>query len=373
MDNYNYDSALQVFGQVHELSDAIERRLAARRWVPLALEDVGGKKLSNFVRRQLQDLVRPRVCTVLDGIEEQENLSSHSRLLVRICLSKPQHFIGIVLHHFYERGLFESLLSHSEKAIVDLYGDFVDYARQNNVGLRRQLNELHELKDQFAKMRRQLNQAYRQADLYVHDVSYTPYTAEYTSLSLGRRIVIDPPDPTRFLHDSFYVMNSVDSFVVQPMQSRCIEMHLFVTEDCPYDVEGLKKMIRADSELDGTDAFDNDWLTLIVVYNLHTVPIVDEWMLKARSHLEENVRQRRYVRRSPDKEDRAVKGVYPSRMVGLGDVANQSGGVGPYHNFQNPQMTAESKYELLRNTDFVLDGLIMVNLLFLSAYMILTT
>src|SRR5271154_7352668 len=27
-------------------------------------------------------------------------------------------FIGIVLHHFYERSLFESLLSPSEKAIV---------------------------------------------------------------------------------------------------------------------------------------------------------------------------------------------------------------------------------------------------------------
>jgi hypothetical protein len=51
-------------------------------------------------------------------------------------------------------------------------------------------------------------------------------------------------------------------------------------------------------------------------------------------------------------------------MVGLGDVANQSGGVGPYLNIHNRQETAMlSKYELLQDSDFVLDGLIAVDTL----------
>ena len=358
---------MQVFEQVHELSDAIERRLAARGWEPLQDISVGdvGDALPRKGRRRLLSTVWPKVCVVLDGIEAQEDLSSHSRLLVRVCLCNPKHFISIVLHHFYERSLFERLLS-PKNAIVDLYSDFLNYAREHTTNLSHWLDELREFKLEFTKMRRQLHQAYRYAEFYVHDVSYTSYTTDYASPSLGRRIVIDPPDPTQFLHDNFYVMNSADSFVVQPLQSRHLEIHLFVTDDCPYDVEELKKMLRADSELNNInninniDIFDKEWLTLVVAYNLHTVPIVNKWLLEAHKHLEQNVRERRYISRSPKKEDRAVKGVYPSRMVGLGDVANQTGGVGAYRNIQNPRMTTASKCELLQNTDFVLDGLITV-------------
>jgi hypothetical protein len=55
----------------------------------------------------------------------------------------------------------------------------------------------------------------------------------------------------------------------------------------------------------------------------------------------------------------SVKAAYPSRMVGLGDVANQSGDVGPYLNIHNRRESAMlSKYKLLQDSDFVLDGLI---------------
>ena len=225
-------------------------------------------------------------------------------------LSKPQHFVAVVLHNFYECNLFESLLSQSQNSINDLYGAFVEYLKRQDIGLRFQLNELEALKNYFAKMRRELRQAYGRADFYIHDVSYTSYTtlkSKYTSSSLGRRIVVDPPDQKRFLDDGFYLMNSAECFAVQPIQSRHLEMHLFVTKDCPYDVKGLKKVIRADSELDGTDVFDNDWATLVVVYNLHTVLSINEWLSKAREYLEENVRQRRYIHRSPSKEDQAVR------------------------------------------------------------------
>ena len=48
-------------------------------------------------------------------------------------------------------------------------------------------------------------------------------------------------------------------------------------------------------------------------------------------------------------------------MVGLGDIANQSGGVGPYLNLPKGQRAETSaKYEILADTDFVLDGMITV-------------
>ena len=82
---------MQVFEQVHELSDAIERRLAARGWEPLQDISVGdvGDALPRKGRRRLLSTVWPKVCVVLDGIEAQEDLSSHSQLLVRVCLCNP--------------------------------------------------------------------------------------------------------------------------------------------------------------------------------------------------------------------------------------------------------------------------------------------
>ena len=74
-----------------------------------------------------------------------------------------------------------------------------------------------------------------------------------------------------------------------------------------------------------------------------------------------NVQKRSFVNRSPDKQDSTLKGVYPSRMVGLGNIANQSGGVGPYLNLpRQHEVDTLTKYEILKSADFVLDGLVAV-------------
>jgi len=44
---------------------------------------------------------------------------------------------------------------------------------------------------------------------------------------------VDPLNPERFSVDGFYIMNSMDSFVVQPLTSNHLDIHLLVTEDCP--------------------------------------------------------------------------------------------------------------------------------------------
>jgi len=299
---------------------------------------------------------------VLHGIEDQEGLSSHSRLLLRVCLGHAQHFVGIVLQHFYERCIFEQLVSQ-KNAVSDMYSCFVQYVMDNAIAsdIHSRLYDLRKHKDEFCKIRRHLRQSHRRAKFHVHLVSYQPYTPGYTSPSLRKRIVVNPYDSDKFPSDKFHVMYSANSFVLKPPSHQQLEIHLFVTDECPFDSEKLETIMRLQLEFGSSDYFDENWLVLVVVYNLHTVPALNEWLLRARHYLLENVRKRSYVARSSDKEDNVLTGVRRSRMVGLGDVANQSGGVGPYLNIHNRrQIETSVKYEILQNTDFILDGLVAV-------------
>lgn len=49
----------------------------------------------------------------------------------------------------------------------------------------------------------------------------------------GKRLVIDPRNPETFLTDGFHIMNSTDSFVLQPVTANRLEIHFLVMEDCP--------------------------------------------------------------------------------------------------------------------------------------------
>jgi hypothetical protein len=112
--DHRIDAATQVFGQVWELSDALQKRIRERGWEPLdytAMEQYGG--IPKQARRRLLAEGWPRVCAILENIEEEERLSSHSRLLVHVCLGHAQHFVRIVLHHFYTRDVLRELWSGS--------------------------------------------------------------------------------------------------------------------------------------------------------------------------------------------------------------------------------------------------------------------
>ena len=84
---------------------------------------------------------------------QQENLSPHSRLVLRACLGRAESFVGLVLHRFYERGLFEELVT-SKLAIKDLYGGFVQYVLSHTSSLRYSFQKLQNLKDHHAKLRK---------------------------------------------------------------------------------------------------------------------------------------------------------------------------------------------------------------------------
>ena len=236
------DAALQPFWQIHELSDAIERRLVARGWQPLRYTGSEGTAalLSKNGRKYLLSTVWSRVCMVLDDIEIEKQLSSHSRLLLRVCLGSANHFVGLVLHHFYERSVLERLLSKQD-SVSDLYSIFFNYVKNNAIELWNRLDDLQQEKHELIKIRIQLRQSYNKAKFYVHRVSYPPYTATYSSPSLGKRIVIDPSDLTKFLNDDFYVMQSAEAFIVKPQQEKKLEIHVFITDECPWDSTQLEE------------------------------------------------------------------------------------------------------------------------------------
>ena len=125
-----------------------------------------------------------------------------------------------------------------------------------------------------------------------------------------------------------------------------------MTDECPHDVEGLEQLMRMGIKANHWDLFDDKWLCLVVVYNLHSVPAINTWLVKAREALLKNVQKCSSVKRSCDKKDSTLKGGYPSRMVG----------VGPYLNLPKgpPGVETSARYEILVEAEFVLDGMITV-------------
>ena len=66
--------------------------------------------LSKKGRQTLLSLAWLRVCDVLSEIEDQETLSSKSRLLLQVCLGHTPQFVDIILCHFYKKYTFDRLL-----------------------------------------------------------------------------------------------------------------------------------------------------------------------------------------------------------------------------------------------------------------------
>ena len=52
-------------------------------------------QLSKNGRRYILSTAWQRICEVLDGIEDEEQLSSHARLLLRVCLGSAKHFVRV--------------------------------------------------------------------------------------------------------------------------------------------------------------------------------------------------------------------------------------------------------------------------------------
>jgi hypothetical protein len=57
-------------------------------------------------------------------------------------------------------------------------------------------------------------------------------------------------------------MKSAEAFVVEPLQNEHLEIHVFVTADCPHDAEALEGLMGMGLKVDHWDFFDYKWLSL---------------------------------------------------------------------------------------------------------------
>src|SRR5271168_4971375 len=111
--------------------------------------------------------------------------------------------------------------------------------------------------------------------------SRTPLTRRTTLLCPWANVLSSTlPTPAKFVSDNFHIMDSVEAFVVEPLQHKHLEIHVFVTDDCPEDAGGVERLMRMDFMVDHWDIFDEKWLSLIVIYNLPSVPAINTWLAK---------------------------------------------------------------------------------------------
>jgi len=93
--------------------------------------------------------------------------------------------------------------------------------------------------------------------------------------------------------------------------------------------------------------------------NLPTVPFVKNWLPKAHDCLTRNISKHSSDGDRPAKRQKisAIEAV----LMEIGDVAIQAGGIGPDLNLKNKQtLDISENYEILKDADFVLDGLLTV-------------
>jgi hypothetical protein len=298
---------------------------------------------------------------VLEGIEDEERLSSHARLLLRVCLGSAKHFVSLVFHHFCEHSVVEQLVQCKHNAAEDLWSGFIKYAKDNTHELRDRLTDLGNERHGLDNMRVQLRQAYRTAHFHVHRVSCPPHAADYASPSLGKRVVIDPPDPAKFVSDNFHIMESAEALVVEPLQHKHLEIHVFVTDDCPEDAGGVERLMRMGFIVDHWDIFDEKWLSLVVVYNLPSVLAINTWLTKAREALLKMFRNVLLSSVRPTRRSPPSRAYIPVAWSGSGTSpirVEVSDPISIFRRDHGPETSA--KYEIMAEADFVLDGMITV-------------
>ena len=138
-----------------------------------------------------------------------------------------------------------------------------------------------------------------------------------------------------------------------------------MTAECPLTDDELKHIL---AERNDDSYVKKKWFRGIHVLNLDNVRQIKEWMEEVTSTLIRNVFLRRHIKRSKKREDHNVEKSEGSRMVAIGVNVDQSGYLRPPHNTGG--MEEDLRFELLQESDYVLDGIVFVYSLFLSRLML---
>lgn len=282
-----------------------------------------------------------------------KEMTADGRVTLRTALSNAQYFAAVILMHFYERELLVELFE-APHHIHNGYSLFVEHflTSVSYPCLRSRLQHIRIEKDELRNMCNKVVNKRFWERVVVHRVEDNGDGME------GKRIVLDPTDATRFPDDEFIHLYSETSHIIDSTTTQ-VEFHVLVSKECSKTDHEVQEIIAKRHP----DTFvQEDWFFGAHVLNLDTIRQVREWMDAAVPILLKNVLKRRPVKRSVMREDKAV-GKAGSVMVAVGENVDQNGYLRPPHN--TPRMAEEARFELMQESDRVMDGVVFVSLFLL--------
>ena len=305
-------------------------------------------------------------------------LSSEGRLALRSALAHSHHFAAVILSLFYEHETLlllcdtpehiESIYSEHARLLsttADSYPQF----RQLWIGIKVQ-------KNRFRHITRCIATNVSEDSIIIHRMHDN---GKDQSLR-DRRVVLDPINPDKYADDSkFYTMRSEDSYIVGQNPRNRVECHIFISVHCPLTDAKVKDilanrtgtgkpnrpLLEILAKCIGRKCLAEKWFLGAHVVNLRRIRAIREWMDEVTPVLKSTLSSCQPISRSPHREDPEVAKKDGCRMVAMNVHFDQQGSLQAPHNFRR-RVDEEMKFELMKEHDHILDGVVLVKSCFRS-------
>ena len=287
--------------------------------------------------------------------DTSKGMTADARVTLQTALSSAQYFAAVILMHFYSRELLIALFDTPEH-IDEGYSQFIRHFVTSILYpcLQSRLKQIRIQRDVLRHMCNKVVNMRFWERIVVHRAKDdgNGKTLE------GKRIVLDPMDTTQFPEDEFIHVYSEMSHIIDSTTTQ-VEFHVLVSEDCLKTDKEVQEII---AQRHSNNYVQEDWFYGAHVMNLDSIRRVREWMDTAVPILQKNVLKRRPVKRAKMREDKAVAKA-GSVMVAVGENVDQNGYLCQPHN--TPRMEEEARFELMQESDRILDGVVFVSLFLL--------
>jgi len=290
------------------------------------------------------------------------NLCPFARIALRTALGNAAYFVSMILSHFYTRDTLEILLPHRQQ-IDDVYSEFTT----------RQLRTFSSSHPLFYALKRDIGNRKRSLDkiaktitddrqvMLRHAVVHRVLDDKKHLEFMGKKIVLDPTNPSRFSSVHYHQMHSETSYIVGESSDGPIQLHLFVNDTLCRGISDRRIIETLFSNARTTTKFAKAadlWFVGVHITNLHRIKQIATFMKEASPILLSSAKKLRHVGRSDTRENSGDRKSGGSRMfeLGSGCRVDQTGCLQSPHNFKKPSTDPIMKYDLLSEDDYILDG-----------------
>jgi len=379
--------AVRTYPALQEFRDKLTHIMAEKQYEPLKNTLRNPESgISTELRKRLLIIQASSMANVLNHlycqvdatqaeVDDPQPLSPESRVILHSVAGSPPYFAAIFLPLFYEDSLLNKL-ANDKPSINSLYTEFRRFIISNKM----QYNFLHESQNEIAKdkhtsqrlVKDVINVA-RWKRVVVHRVKETLETPGQRSNNEQKRVVIDPKCPNAFEPHKYVHLSLEASHVIRPTSSE-LEYHILVQQDCPYSNEQLIEMVTMNCF---AEHHNSTWFVGNVVFNLYnTVTRFKDFIDLSHSKLLINADARGCVKRSRLRQGESLDST--TKLVAMGDQVDQNGWIATPKNMEDipkrvlrgmedilgggPEdgQKVQMKFELMRTSDFVLDGFVKV-------------